>query len=144
MRRSLPAPHNPNPRAWSDRGLYAAWLGHSTVLLKIDGVTILTDPVLGSRVGLKIGHTTVDPQRLVRPALTVDRLPKIDLVLLSHAHFDHFDIRTLRALENRATAVVTASRTGDLLRTSRYRSVHELGWGDRIWVGPLEIRAFPV
>src|SRR5215831_21001300 len=46
----LPAPFTPSPRVWSDRGLHAAWLGHSTVLLKIDGVTILTDPVFSARV----------------------------------------------------------------------------------------------
>jgi L-ascorbate metabolism protein UlaG (beta-lactamase superfamily) len=64
--------------------------------------------------------------------------------LLSHAHFDHFDIPTLRALENRGTTVVTAARTGDLLRTRRYRTVHELGWGARTHVGPAEVRAFEV
>ena len=53
-----PAPHRPNPKAWPDRGLYAAWIGHSTVLLKVDGVTILTDPVFSPRVGIGIraGH----------------------------------------------------------------------------------------
>ncbi len=103
---------------WGDRGLYAAWLGHSTVLLKIDGMTILTDPVLGDRVGLSFGPMTMGLKRLVAPALRADQLPRIDLVLLSHAHMDHFDLATLRALENRATTVVTASKTSDLLRAA--------------------------
>jgi len=124
--------------------LYAAWLGHSTVLLKLDGVTILTDPVLGNRVGLSFGPMTLGLKRQVAPALRVHQLPKIDLVLLSHAHMDHFDLATLRALESRSTTVVTASRTSDLLRTRRYGGVKELGWGERTRVGPIGLRAFEV
>ena len=115
------------------------------MLLKIDGTIILTDPVFSARVGIHLGGgATVGLKRLVTPALSLEQLPSIDLVLLSHAHFDHFDRPSLRKLESRGTAVVTASKTADLLRPGRYRSVHELGWGDRAWVGPLEIRAFPV
>jgi len=140
----LPAPFIPNLRDWSDRGLYAAWLGHSTVLLKVDGVTILTDPVFSCRVGFRVAGVTVGLKRLVTPALALEHLPKIDLVLLSHAHFDHFDRPTLRALESRGTSVVTAAKTADLLRAARYRSVHELGWGESARVGPLDVRAFAV
>src|SRR5580765_8907737 len=90
-RQILPAPHRPRPQYWPDTGLHAAWLGHSTVLLKVDGVTILTDPVFSTRVGLNFGPLTVGVKRLVAPALRLVELPKIDLILLSHAHFDHFD-----------------------------------------------------
>jgi len=140
----LPAPERPNPAHWPDRGLFAAWLGHSTVLLKIDGVTVLTDPVLGRRVGIGLGPVTVGLKRIVEPALHVSELPKIDVILLSHAHMDHFDIRSLRRLENRRTAVITAAQTSDLLRVRQYASVQELGWGERATAGPLEFRAFQV
>jgi len=139
-----PSPERPNPKLWRDRGLYAAWLGHSTVLLKLDGVTILTDPVLGNRVGVSLGPMTLGLKRLVAPALRVHQLPKIDVLLLSHAHMDHFDLATLRALESRSTTVVTAAKTSDLLRTRRYAGVKELGWGERTRVGPIGIRAFEV
>lgn len=139
-----PAPHRPTPANWPDRGLHAAWLGHSTVLLKVDGITILTDPVLSPRVGLNLGPVTLGLKRLVAPALDLPELPKIDIVLLSHAHFDHFDVPTLRRLESRGTTVVTASRTRDLLRARRYRAVHELGWDDGVGIGAVEIRAFQV
>jgi L-ascorbate metabolism protein UlaG (beta-lactamase superfamily) len=119
-------------------------VGHSTVLLKIDGVTVLTDPVLGRRVGVRLGPMTVGLKRLVDPALRVPDLPKIDLILLSHAHMDHFDIRSLRHLENRGTTVITASNTSDLLRVRRYGRVQELAWGGRTRAAGLEIRAFPV
>lgn len=138
------APHRPHPAQWPDRGLHAAWLGHSTVLLKIDGLTILTDPVLNPRVGLNFGPVTVGLKRLVAPALDIPDLPRIDLVLLSHAHFDHFDTPTLRRLESRGTTVITASRTRDLLRARRYRAVHELRWGESVTTGPAEVRAFRV
>ena len=143
--RRLPrAPHRPRPNAWSDRGLFAAWLGHSTVLLKIDGTTILTDPVLHSRVGVHLGLITVGLKRVVAPALTVADLPKIDLILLSHAHFDHFDTATLRRLESRGTSVITATHTSDLLRAKRYARVQELGWGQHASAGPVSVRAFQV
>jgi L-ascorbate metabolism protein UlaG (beta-lactamase superfamily) len=80
----------------------------------------------------------------VAPALPIAELPRIDLILLSHAHMDHFDLRTLRRLESRATTVVTAARTSDLLRVRRYGRIQELGWDERATVGPLTIRAFRV
>src|SRR5476651_2040730 len=112
----LPAPEHPNPKAWGDRGLYAAWLGHSTVLLKIEGVTILTDPVFSARAGISLGPVTLGLKRLVAPALSIKELPPIDVILLSHAHMDHFDLPSLRRLEGPNTTVVTASKTADLLR----------------------------
>src|ERR1700732_3996515 len=63
------APFFPHPKRWPDEGLHAAWLGHSTVLLKLDGFTILTDPVLGERCGLSFGGVTIGFKRLVAPAL---------------------------------------------------------------------------
>ena len=123
-----PAPLRPKPKLWPDVGLHAAWLGHSTVLLKIDGFTILTDPVFGPRVGLHLGPMTVGLKRLVEVAAPIADLPPIDLVLLSHAHMDHFDLPSLRLLENAETQVVTASCTSDLLRAKRYARVQELRW----------------
>src|SRR5580700_8308935 len=60
------APFTPRPKRWADTGLHAAWLGHSTVLLKIDGFTILTDPILGARCGVRMGPVTLGIRRLVR------------------------------------------------------------------------------
>jgi L-ascorbate metabolism protein UlaG (beta-lactamase superfamily) len=71
-------------------------------------------------------------------------LPHIDLILLSHAHFDHFDLATLRGLERAGTAVVTAKYTSDLLRVQRYQSVQEVGWDERVRVGPLSITGIRV
>jgi L-ascorbate metabolism protein UlaG (beta-lactamase superfamily) len=124
--------------------MHVAWLGHSTVLLMLDGFTILTDPVFSARIGLNLGPLTIGLKRLVDVAAPLMELPPIDLILLSHAHMDHFDLPSLRQLEHRATEVVTAQRTSDLLRVRRYARVHELRWNESLEVGPLRIRAFPV
>lgn len=124
--------------------MHAAWLGHSTVLLKIDGILIVTDPVFSARVGLNFGPVTIGLKRLVEPALPLKQMPRPDLILLSHAHMDHFDLPSLRALESRATRVITAAHTSDLLRASRYGRVNELRWGDTARVGEISVQAFEV
>ncbi len=143
-RRIAPAPMMPDLSAWGDEGIYAAWLGHSTVLLKINGYVVLTDPILSNRAGVDLRVCTVGIRRTVAPALTFDHLPRPDLILLSHAHMDHFDIPSLRKLGSPWTTVITARHTGDLLRPGRYRDVKELGWGDRTAVDGLTVRAFQV
>jgi L-ascorbate metabolism protein UlaG (beta-lactamase superfamily) len=110
----------------------------------MDGFTVITDPVLGARCGVRMGPVTVGLKRLVGPALLRHDLPHIDLILLSHAHFDHFDLATLRALENAGTSVVTAKNTSDLLRVTRYKAVHEVGWDEHVHVGPLSIQGIQV
>jgi L-ascorbate metabolism protein UlaG (beta-lactamase superfamily) len=140
----LVPPAVPHPREWPDQGLFAAWLGHSTVLIKMDGFTILTDPVFSDRAGIHFGLFTLGIKRLVAPALMIRDLPKIDMVLLSHAHMDHTDLPSLRRLENRRTAVVNAVRNSDLLRVPRWRTVKELAWGRTERIGPASVRAFEV
>ena len=143
----LPASVQPNPAQWSDSDVTLAWLGHATVLINFFGLKIITDPVLFPRIGIRLPGFTIGPKRLTAPALTVSELPKIDLVLLSHAHFDHFDMRTLHKFGH-FTEVITASRTSDLLRWTRFREVTELGWGEtKTITAPLaaaKITAFPV
>ena len=129
-RRIRPAPHRPDPTAWRDDRLTVSWLGHSTLLLNFFGVWILADPALLPRVGIRAGVVTLGPKRFVAPALRVRQLPKIDFILLTHAHMDHLDIGTLRKLPRDST-VITATATSDVLRRLPFREVVELGWGDR-------------
>src|SRR6476619_6691539 len=77
MKRPIGAPAmRPDPRMWPDTGLHAAWLGHSTVLLKVDGTTILTDPVFSDRVGLSLAPVTLGWKRLGARAAHFGLLPK--------------------------------------------------------------------
>ena len=137
-------PHSPDIHTWPAQGLHVAWLGHSTCYIKAEGFSILTDPVFSDRAGLKVGPVTLGVKRLVAPAVEAEALPRPDLILLSHAHMDHFDIPSLRAFEDRRTRVVTAWETADLLRAERYASVSELRWDQQIQVGPARLRAFQV
>lgn len=142
-----PAFAKPKPATWSDAQVTLAWLGHATVVINFFGVKILTDPVLFPRIGIRLPGFTIGPKRLTAPALEFHELPKIDLVLLSHAHFDHFDLRTLRCFgEN--TSVITARATSDLLRRTRFHNVTELDWGEgktfKTGGGQIDISAFAV
>ena len=125
-----PAFTRPEPAKWSNNHVTLAWLGHATVLINFFGVKILTDPALFPRIGIRLPGFTIGPKRLTAPALAFHELPKIDLILLSHAHFDHFDLRTLRCFDEH-TSVICARATRDLLRRTRFRSVAELDWDER-------------
>jgi L-ascorbate metabolism protein UlaG (beta-lactamase superfamily) len=124
-----------------------AWLGHATVLINFFGLTVLTDPALFPRVGLRLPGFTVGPKRLTRSALGVRDLPAIHLIVLSHAHFDHLDLHTLRCFD-RSTVVVTAQGTADLLRWTRFTSITELGWNETgegtTTAGKITVTAVPV
>lgn len=140
----IAAPRRPDVTSWPQEGLHATWIGHSTVLLSLDGFTILTDPVLSPKIGINFGPMTIGLKRLVAPALPHHELLRPDLILLSHAHMDHFDLPSLRRLEHPDTAVITAASTRDLLREKSYAAVHELRWNDSVRLGPATIRAFEV
>ena len=132
---------------WSDAQVTLAWLGHATVLINFFGIKILTDPVLFPRVGIRLPGFTIGPKRLTAPALEFHELPNVDLVLLSHAHFDHLDLRTLRCFDE-STRVITARSTRDLLKGTRFSHITELDWGQSkslsTAAGEIEITAFPV
>ena len=137
----------PDPVKWSDAQVTLAWLGHATVLINFFGVKILTDPALFPRIGIRLPGFTIGPKRLTAPALDVDELPKIDLILLSHAHFDHLDLRTLRCFDEK-TSVITARATSDLLGRIRFREVTELDWREaktlKTAAGEINVGALPV
>ena len=133
--------HRPKPESWSNEKITGACLGHSTVLLNFLGMWILTDPVFSNRVGPGWSPFIVGPKRHLFPALSLRELPKIDLIILSHAHFDHFDLSSLRRFP-RDTPVITATGTADLLR--RFKNVHELGWGESFHSSSIDITAFEV
>jgi L-ascorbate metabolism protein UlaG (beta-lactamase superfamily) len=146
--RDIPsAAHKPNPAAWSDNAITLAWLGHATVLVNFYGVRILTDPALFRRIGVDAVIGTIGPLRLVQCALTADELPDVDLVLVSHAHFDHLDIPSLAAVRGRPAAVM-APATSDLLPRRSYSSVRELRWMELATVrtprGDVLVRAIEV
>ncbi len=130
----------PDLTNWEKHDLAAVWIGHATVLLRIGDMTVLTDPVLSNRIGVGLGLVTGGPRRLYAPALSVRELPPIDLILVSHAHFDHLDRPTLNSLDKN-TPVVTSHHNKDLIEDLGFRSVSELCWGESTTVGGLRVTA---
>lgn len=122
----------PQPHEWEKRGLHITWIGHSTLLIQMNGLNILTDPVFGHRVGVHLPFFTIGAKRHVAPALSVSDLPPIDLLLLSHGHMDHFDPPSLRQIISPQTEVVTAAGTSGLLRRFHPYRIHELTPGQSL------------
>lgn len=133
-----PAPHQPDLTDWENKQLAAVWIGHATVLLRIGGMTILTDPVFSRKVGVGLGLMTGGPTRHYEPAIKIRNLPKLDLILISHAHFDHLDRPTLSRLP-KDVPIVTAARTRDLIADLGFRAVVELSWNESVKINGLNI-----
>ena len=131
--RGVPARPLPsmNPlEAWRrkpDSGLRVTWLGHSTVLVEIDGVRVLTDPVWGPRASpLRLAG----PKRFQPVPITLQAMPPVDLVIISHDHYDHLDYPTIRALAKSDVPFVTSLGVGAHLEAwgIRPERIHELDW----------------
>lgn len=122
------------------RALAATWLGHATVLLRVGGLWILTDPVFSRRIGVNLGAVTIGPERLAAAPVGPEDLPPIDAILLSHAHFDHLDKPSLRRLINKETLVITAPNTRGLVPRG-FKDRVELGWDREFRLGGLAINA---
>lgn len=90
-------------------GLRATWLGHSTVLIEIDGLRVLTDPVWGPRAS---PSRLVGPKRFHPVPVALKALPPIDLVIVSHDHYDHLDLPTIQALARHEVPFVTSLGVG--------------------------------
>lgn len=104
----------------------ATWVGHATVLVQVAGINILTDPIWAERTG----PFALGPQRVTAPGIAFDDLPPIDLVLVSHNHYDHLDLSTLRRLWERDRPVIaTALGLDSAIRQAGVPS-RALDWGD--------------
>jgi L-ascorbate metabolism protein UlaG (beta-lactamase superfamily) len=109
------------------------FIGHSSVVIELDGVRLLTDPVTRARVG---------PLRRVEPVPARDRLRDIDAVLISHLHWDHLDVPSLRDLGRDVPMFVPAG-SGTWLRAAGFGDIRELAVGDEASVGAVVVRAVP-
>ena len=137
--------YRPLPSTWSPRDVTITWLGQATVLINLHGTTILTDPVLTKRIAPPhlIGHTNLGIRRISELPLKPSDLPPIDLVLLSHAHYDHWDAASLKYFGDATTAIVPKGDR-DLVPRGSFGCVHELHWGESATVGPVDVTASEV
>ena len=131
-------------RPVSSSGLRVTWLGHSTTLLEIDGVRILTDPVFGPRAS---PLSFAGPRRFHPVPATIDQLPELDVVLLSHDHYDHLCRASIEALARRHVPIVTSLGVGSHLERFGVDPaiIVELDWWEEHVLpgGALSLRATP-
>ncbi len=107
---------------------YIGWIGHATFLLKLGNTTIITDPVFSKNAGpLFFG-----PKRFTEPALKLREIPKTDLFLLTHNHYDHQDMTTIRRFPYKNSKVMLPLNLGKYFKRNGYKDVNEMDWYDEI------------
>ncbi|MFL2887114.1 MAG: MBL fold metallo-hydrolase [Candidatus Pelagibacter sp.] len=107
---------------------FIVWIGHATFILKLGNITIITDPVFSKNAGpLFFG-----PKRFTQPALTLNEIPKIDLFLLTHNHYDHQDMRTIKRFPFKDSKVLLPLKLGKYFTRNGYGDVNEMDWYDEI------------
>lgn len=136
----VPSEVHTTPALLPPARLASSWLGHASSLLRLAQTSVLTDPVLHHRIGPRFVGRTVGPARLQNAPVPAPSLRGVDVILLSHAHFDHLDLPTLEALAHPDTTVVTARGTRGLLPRG-FRRVVELPWNRTLRVRGLRITA---
>ena len=133
-------PSKPLPRVEGDE-LRVTLINHSTVLLQLSGMNILTDPIWSERAS---PFTWIGPRRHRQPGVRWEDLPPIDTVLVSHNHYDHLDLDTLHRLADRGQSqFVVPLGVAGLLRSRNLGPVHELDWGDSLPLEPITIHCAP-
>jgi L-ascorbate metabolism protein UlaG (beta-lactamase superfamily) len=123
-------PGPPPPRRVADGDLRVTWVNHATVLIQVDGFNILTDPIWGDVAG---PVPFAGSHRRHSPGLRLEDLPPIDLILLSHNHYDHMDLPTLYRLEQaHHPTIVAGLGQRALLKAHGLKHVIELDWGRKL------------
>jgi N-acyl-phosphatidylethanolamine-hydrolysing phospholipase D len=107
---------------------YITWIGHATFIIKLGDTTIITDPLFSKNTGPLI----FGPKRYVDPAIKLDEIPKIDLFLLTHNHYDHLDMSTIRNFPNKKAKVIIPLKLSKYFK--RFKDVEELDWYEEIKV----------
>ena len=125
------SPSKPAARVTGD-AMVATWIGHASVLVQTQGLNILTDPVWSERAG-PFGF---GPRRVAAPGVRFDDLPKIDLIVVSHNHYDHMDLATLKRLWDRDRPLIVTSLGNDAILRDAGITAVAADWGQRIPITP--------
>lgn len=128
-------PSKPSARV-NGTALRATWVGHASVLVQAGGLNILTDPIWSEYASPFPG---IGPSRVAAPGVRFDDLPKIDLVVVSHDHYDHMDLPTLKRLWDRDRPVIVTSLGNDTIIRGAGVPARALDWGDTLNVGSARV-----
>ena len=122
---------------------FMIWIGHSTFLIKKNNLVILTDPVFSERAS---PFKRLGPKRLIPPAISLNELPKIDVVTISHNHYDHLDIRSLKKLSKLNPNLIFLIPKGDIdiFNKKNIGNVKEFVWWEEISIDDLIFTFTPV
>ena len=120
-------------------GDYIAWIGHATYLIKLGNTTIITDPVFSKNAGPLI----FGPKRYTEPALNLAEIPKTNLFLLTHNHYDHQDMSTIRRYPYKNSKVLVPLKLGKYFTRHKFKDVTELDWYDEIKFNDIKITFLP-
>ena len=122
---------NINLNSLKDREHYALWIGHSTFLINNGDLTILTDPIFSERAS---PLNFAGPKRLIKPVIKIKDLPEVDVITISHNHYDHLDINSLRKIQKKFPNVKILVPKGDLklLRNYNLNNGFEFLWWEEI------------
>ncbi len=141
------APFTPNLDELDKNGLHFCWIGHSTYLINFYGIKILTDPVFSHRIGPYALITNLGLKRIVAPSIKPEKIPKPDLIIISHAHFDHLDYPTLKYFSTKyphQITVVTSFGTKDIFDDLPFKEIIEVDWKEKFYFKNLEIEGIQV
>ena len=122
---------NINLNSLKDREHYALWIGHSTFLINNGDLTILTDPIFSERAS---PLNFAGPKRLIKPVIKIKDLPEVDVITISHNHYDHLDINSLRKIQKKFPNVKILVPKGDLklLKNYNLNNGFEFLWWEEI------------
>ncbi len=124
--------YRPKPLSWKTNQVTFSWLGHSTVLLNLYGTTILTDPAILKRIGPpEIWNNLFGIRRITKMPLKLEDLPKIDIILISHVHFDHLcrpSLKKLYSLGNKDTYLIVPANGTKVVKEIGFKNIVELNW----------------
>ena len=118
---------------------YVAWVGHATFLIKLGDTTIITDPLFSKNSGPLI----FGPKRYVESAIKLNEIPKTDLFLLTHNHYDHLDYSTVKNFPHKKSKVLVPLKLSKYFTRNGFKDVNELDWYDDIKVNDLKITFLP-
>ena len=107
---------------------FIIWIGHATFIIKLGETTIITDPVFSQNAGPLI----FGPKRFTQPALELNEIPNIDLFLLTHNHYDHQDMTTIRRFPYKKAKVLAPLKLGKYFRRNGYKDINEMDWYEQI------------